>query len=229
MEVKKFFGNLLEGVRTLAARPVFVILSLVLWVLLMLVSEAGGAIAVYFQTTFSNVLWTLFAGFIGFGLVAYFSSGMIGLTRKDNLSEFFKKGNKFWFGNLLVLIVVTLSSVAVWAIANYGVTAVGRALSIDVNVAVVLFLLVYFLGLVGFLIFLSFASFFLVLKDLNVKKSILKSFSFVKKNYFSTLSLIVIFFVLYWAVGFVEGWIGDIVAFGLLFPYLIIVFSRFVK
>ncbi|MBU0907141.1 MAG: hypothetical protein KKD18_03030 [Nanoarchaeota archaeon] len=226
MDVKKFFSAFLEGLNTLVKMPLFMLLSLVLWGLLLGVSKIGGRIVVNFQSTTSNVLWIIVAGLVSFSLISYFSSGLIGLTQKKELKNFFVQGNKNWFRNLLVLLVILVSTAAVWAIAHYGTLYFGRTLNLDAAVAKWIFIWVYVTGLVGFLIFFSFASFFLVLHNRPVVGALSESFRFVKRNYFTTLFLMIVFFALYFLVNFVEGAVGDLLLFGLLFPYLIIVFTR---
>lgn len=229
MNFKEFFGNLFEGLKILASRPIFTVLSLVLWGLLVAVSEFGAVIAVNFQSTFSNLAWTIVAALVALSLVSYFSSGMVGLIKKKGLKEFSRTGRRSWKKNLVVIVSVLLMSVVVWAIAHYGALFFGRMFDLGVVSALVVFVLIYFAGLVSFLIFFSFASFFLVLKNLSVAESIKRSFIFVKESYLATLSLLVVFFILYWLVGLISGWVGDLIAFGILLPYAIIVFTRFVK
>lgn len=229
MSVNFFFKKFVDGLKVLYERPVFVALGLLLGLVLTALSGLGGRIAVYLQTTPSNIAWVVGFGLVSLSIVSYFSSGIIGLTKKEGLMWFFKNGNKFWLKNLGVFVVIFVSSMVVWAVAHYGAIFLGKAIGLEIEIATVLFVLIYFAGLTGFLIFLSFASFFLVLKRISVREAISKSGVFVKNNYIVTLSLLIVFFVLYSVLDLVGGVLGDLIAFGFLFPYFIIVFKEFVK
>jgi hypothetical protein len=234
MRVKRFFGVCSDGLKELFSRPIFVVASLVLGVLLTIVSRIGNRIAFGLESTFANVAWTAVAGLIALALVSYFSAGLIGVERKGGLKEFLSVARKFWFGNLIItLIVVVLSNVLVGG-SIYVFTQIMLSLrpTFEVTNSAVLWALprlIVLIWLMGVIIFFTFSNVFLVVEKLKVKKAIKRSFSFVKKEYPATLAMIILFWAIYKLVNQIPGFFGDIVLYGVVFPYFVLVLTKLVR
>ena len=128
---------------------------------------------------------------------------------------------------MIILIIVALS-VLVRMGAHYGSFYLGKALELNIGAAQFLFVLLYFIGLVGILIWFSFSSFFLVYENKGVKGSIKMSFGFVRRNYLDTLVLSVALFVILFFVNKIQGNLGNAIEYILLIPYFVLVIGRFV-
>jgi hypothetical protein len=106
----------------------------------------------------------------------------------------------------------------------------GKYFDLTIAQATGLFLIIYFLCLFGLLIFLTFSSFYLVIFNFSILKSIKKSISLTKKTYLQLtllgLSLIIFSFISNYASKITEI-IPEIVNF-ILIPYIFIVITRIV-
>jgi len=218
--VKDYFSNLK-----------IVIPSAVLWGLIFLVSIAGASIAYKLQTTLGNIAWTVGAWVLTIGMMGYFFSGMIGMAL-DNVNEkrkgFYYYAKKYWFRNFLILAAVMLVGILIGRVAHYVAFYLGQIFSLDVGPAQFVFLLIYFLELIGVLVFFTFSSVFLVIDDKNVLESIMRSKNFVKKNYLSTLTLSVIIFMILFIIGFVPGGYAELLEYIIVVPLSAIILLRFV-
>ncbi|MBU0760998.1 MAG: hypothetical protein KJ600_01270 [Nanoarchaeota archaeon] len=228
MKPKDFF-NLFAAGRGLYKAPAIIAVSLSFWIFLFLLSKLGERIAPSLQTTFANIAWTVFAGLVSLVAASYFFAGLIGMSKgKVKFGEFGKHANKFWFGNFQVILLIILASAIVRLAAHFGALFIGRALGLEVDAALFVFMIIYLAGLVGVLIFLTFSSFFLVVEDLKVRESIRKSIKFVRKNYWETLVLSFALFVLGFLVGRIPGFAGEVLEYALVVPFVVLVLTRFV-
>ena len=112
--------------------------------------------------------------------------------------------------------------------ATRGAFYIGKSFNLAINSAQVIFVLIYFIGLVGLLIFVTFASPLLIIKDLKFKDSIKSSIKLVKKEYLATLGLSTILFILFFLINKIPGIIGEILEYAVIVPYLSIILTRFV-
>lgn len=227
MKAGKFFKVFSESARRLVRAPILIVASLVLGILFFLISQLGAILAVNFQTTLSNILWTAAVGLVSVLLVGFFSAGMFGVLLKRKNGAFFSFGKKFLVRNFVVVLVVLVLGILLGRIVHYVALFIGRALSLNVATAVIVYLILYFASLVGILIFFAFSSVLLVVKNLSVKNALAESVGFVKRNYLATLSLIVIFYVLFYLFDKIPGYAGDILMYALLLPYFVVVLERF--
>jgi hypothetical protein len=233
MKAKKFFGIFEKGLKELGRNWRIVVLSVLLGFLLFVVSKIGLAFAPSMETTFANIVWTIFFGVISIILISYFSAGLIAMAKKSikekaGFKEFTSKASLFWFRNFLIVLVIVLISIAIGRIAHYGALFAGKALELGVNTAVFLFVLIYFAELIGILMFFTFSNVFLIVKDLSVWASVKNSARFVKKEYLPTLCLSIVFFVIYYFVNLIPGIFGDFVAYAFVVPFAVLVLTRFV-
>jgi len=232
MEVKKFLRIFFEGAKSLLQKPTLTIAGVVFWAILWGISWAGKVLSPSFQTTWANVAWTIAIGSVSFTLGAYILGGMIGLLkkrRKNVKNSFIKNANSFWLRSLLILVFILIVSLIIGRIAHYGAFYIGKAANLETVKAMVVFVLIYFAGLVGALAFLTYSNFILVLNNLKVYASIRASVALAKKEYLATISLNVIFFLLFLFANLIPGILGDILLFGLLLPYFVAVLTKFVE
>jgi len=180
--------------------------------------------------------WLAIFVVISLAVTSYFLSGLIGMSKdainkRAAVKEFFSYSKKFWLRNLAVMIIILVVYIAISLIAQYGALGIGRALELPLSTATVLFYLIYFAGLVGILIFLTFASFYLVAYSLPIKESIKKSISFVKSNYLDVLTILVVFFILGQIVNFIgkiDIRLIELINAVFLVPYFSLVLTRFI-
>ncbi len=233
MKPRNFFRMFEGGLRNLYRNPLLIVPSVLLGILLFIISKFGWKFAPSLQTTFSNVLWTAFVAIVSLVLISYFFAGLVGMAKqsiggKAKFKDFTSKANKFWLKNFLIVLLIILISIIVGRIAHYGALFIGQALDFNVNTAVPVFVLIYFVGLIGILIFLTFSNVFLVVRDLSVWESMKSSMRFVRKEYLATLSFSVIFFIVYFLVNKIPGIFGDVVAYVFVVPFFVLILTRFV-
>ncbi len=148
--------------------------------------------------------------------------------KKINARDFFSNGKRFWFRSFLILLFLLFVGIVIWAIANYGGIYAGKLLDLEVNAATLLYILIYFAGLVGILIFLTFSNVCLVVGNLNFREAVKKSIKLVKKEYLAALALNVLIFVILFLLNKVNGiWI-DLIEYALLIPLFVLILTRFV-
>ncbi|MBU0466476.1 MAG: hypothetical protein KJ718_04065 [Nanoarchaeota archaeon] len=233
MKPKDFFNLFGKGLKDIYKNFLILVLSILLGFILFIISQFGSALAPRLQTTISNVIWTIVVGLVSLVLVSYFFAGLIGMAKKTvkgkaKRKDFTLNANKFWFKNFQIVLIMLAVGILIWGIAHYGAFFIGKAFGLNLNAALLIFILIYFAGLVGILIFFTFSSFFLVVNDLNVLESVQKSMKFVKKNYLGTLSLSVVFFVIYFLIDSIEGILGDALIYAVVLPFVVFVMVRFV-
>ena len=154
------------------------------------------------QSNLAFTVWLVLFSIVSLGIVSYFLSGLIGISkdivrRKYELKNFFGYANKFWFRtfliNVIILIVMGFVLVIALGIGKVTVPVFGSS-------AVIIDFLIKFLGLIGVIIFLAFANFYLVIDNLKIKPAIEKSYKFVKKNYLNVLTILVGLFIINWII-----------------------------
>lgn len=232
MRFKKILCVFGEGFKVIKKNPVMILAGVVLWIILEAISLAGKFWAINFQTTGANIVWTIAVAFVSFIAGSYFLAGLIGVfldSKNRSKRKFFVSANKFWLRSFFIVLFILLVSLIIGRVAHYGAYFIGKSVGLVTLKAVVLFVLIYFAGLVGVLNFLTFSNVFLVKKNLKIQKAVRESINFVKKEYLATLFLNVVFFVLFWGLDSIKSFVGDVLLFGLLLPYFIAVLTRFVE
>ncbi|MBX4212616.1 hypothetical protein KW787_04150 [Candidatus Pacearchaeota archaeon] len=228
--IKKFFHVLYSSLQDLVKSPIIVVLSLLLFAAFSFLSFVSTKI-ILAQGNSSNVIFWI----VGFALIvlyigSFFLSLMIGISRdiverrKRKLSYF-----SYTSKNFIVILFVLLLGRILYAISN-AVAVLAIPLLHEYSIGV-LFLLIA-VSLLGVLIFFTFSSFYLVIKDTSLKGAFRQSMSFVKRNYLSVLSLLIIFFIIYAilneAIAAKSTLAAEIIHWLIVFPYFILVLTRFV-
>ncbi len=189
----------------------------------------------YLKTTPLLILWLVLFSLIAFLVMSYFFTALIGFSKEAvkgqaHLSHLWKYANKFWIKNIPIMALITIVSFIVFQIAVYLAYFIGKALHLLTNPAAALFFLILFAGLISIIIFFTFSSFNLIIYNLRILESIKKSFIIVKANYFSVLSISVLFFILYSLLEIltsVQPILAGIIKYLLVTPYLSLVLTRF--
>lgn len=232
MDTKKFFSLFKEGVNDFYRNPRVLISGLVLWGFVFLISRGAARVGQTQQTVFGAYGIFVFIILVLLSVLSFIFSGLIGMSKeivqKKKKRGFFSYSNKFWLRNLLILAVIIVISVLIGRVAHYGAFFIGRIFSLGLGMAQFVFVLIYFIGLIGVLIWFTFSNFLLVFEDLSVIGGIKRSFSFVKKDYLGVLALNVVFFVLVFLLDRIPGFFGELVEYLILLPYAALVLSRFV-
>ena len=178
-----------------------IIPSFLLFVLLSLWSNLSERINYSFQSSFTFSLWLIFFGFVYLGFTSFFLSGLIGLSKdsienKFRLLKMLQYGKRFWFRMFLINLIV----LAVMAFI-FGISLFIGSISIQVlspTNSIILDFLIKIAGLLGAVIFLSLANFYLVIRDFSVIDSVKTSHRVVKKNYGEVLIILLSLFILNW-------------------------------
>ena len=102
-------------------------------------------------------------------------------------------------------------------------------MNLEVESAKWIFLSFYFVGLIGVIIFLTFSSFYLVLKNKTIVGSIKSSARLVEKRYIETLCVILVFFVIYKIFDLIDiRVVTEIINAVFIVPYFSLVLTKFI-
>ena len=234
MRIKEFFYIISRGFNDLFKNPLLIISGLLLWVFIFLFSKISVIVNHNLNNASSLLAWLVFFSLVSLAVMSFVFSGLIKISKeiinkkRAITRNFFSGGRRFWFRNLLILLFIVIIGIVIWAIANYGGIYIGKLFNLEVNAALLLYILIYFAGLVGILIFLTFSNVCLVVYSLNFKEAVKKSIRLVKKEYLATLALNVLIFVILFLLNKVNGiWI-DLIEYALLIPLFILILTRFV-
>lgn len=195
--------NILKnGLKDFYNNSIVVIPALLLLISLFIFSELSARVNYNLNSNLSLTIWLIFFSLSSLLIISFFLSGLIGASldivkrKKLNFHKMFSYSKKFWFKNFIIMLIIVVSYNIVSYIAREGASFIGRSFELAVEQAAVIFFFIYFLGLAGGIILLTFSSFYLVLQDKGVLRSIKNSISLVKKQFISTFVIMVSFFAL---------------------------------
>jgi len=233
MKVQKFVGLFREGSERLIRNPVIAIPGLVLWAILLGISKISVKVNYNLSNSISLTAWVILIALVTYLFMAFTFAGIIGMGHKAfkgrvKIADFIESAKKFGLKNYSIILIIIVLSILIGRIAFYGATYIGRAFNLGLGAAEAVFILIYFAGLIGILIFFTFSSFFLVIDNLSVKESIRRSFRLVKREYPSTVALSLVLFVLAYLVRRIPTDVGGIVEYGLAIPFFALVLVGFV-
>ncbi|MBI3334407.1 hypothetical protein HYZ97_02885 [Candidatus Pacearchaeota archaeon] len=211
--------------------PLLFVPALCIIIYTFLLESASKRIVPGFTTAAHLYLWLGITGIISLAVFSYALAGLIGISfaalkRQPAFPAAMHslRTHVPRIAGILLISVLAISLVRV--IAHYGTGALGTALSLSVPAAQTLFYLIYSAGLLAFLIFLTFSSFFAVRDSLSLISSIRASTRFVKQHYLETLSLLVVSFILYEGLYSVLPIAADIIYTLLVTPALILLLAH---
>ena len=227
--VDSYSAMLNKSLSDLFKNPLIIILSVILLIIQFLYAKVLSGLN-FTQLTASYLNVNLVQILLSLPLLIPISiiySGMIGLSlnavknKKESLWHYIKKFS--WKNLIIILLILIIYNLINW-ISFVIVFALGKFIGLSANIAGLIFFLALFIGLVGILLFLAFASFFLVINN-GIKKGITGSISFVKRNYLETLVIIVIIFVVNSLVNLLS--FADILNAVLITPFIAVFLTRY--
>lgn len=233
MRVEKFIGLFREGSEKLIRNPLIVIPGLILWAVLLGISRISVKVNYNLSNSISLTAWVILIALVTYLFMAFTFAGIIGMVYKASkgrvkISDFTSNAKKFGLKNYLIILIIIVLSILIGRIAFYGATFIGRAFNLGLGAAEAVFILIYFAGLIGVLIFFTFSSFFLVIDNLGVKESIKRSFRLVRREYLSTVALSLALFILAFLVRRIPTDVGSIVEYGLAIPFFALILVGFI-
>lgn len=213
---------------------VIVMPSLFLFVFFVIFSEISIEVNRKLNSNASLTAWLVFFSFISLYAMGFFLSGLIGMCfeaaskRKAKIVDFWKYSKKFWFSNFVIIFIIIIFYNLIRYIAHNAAFLIGMSLNLSTEIASGIFFLLYFAGLAGVIIFLTFSNFYLIIKNKGIFWSLRGSTLLVKKRYIYTLLIILIFFVINEVLNYLlKGLINEL-ANVLIVPYLALILARFV-
>ncbi len=186
------------------------------------------------STTPEILGWLIFYVMAFLLFLSYILTGLIALCKNISLKEspafkaFFSSANKFWLKNFFIILITLLVYNIIRRLTNDAAFYLGKSLGLSLDSATIfLFYPFYFLGLALIIIYLTLASFALVIKQLSIKESIKQSIALVKKNYLFVFSTLLIFFVINKLLEFInKPLFQEIINSILLIPLLALIFTK---
>ncbi|MDO8509287.1 MAG: hypothetical protein Q7S27_06430 [Nanoarchaeota archaeon] len=214
--------------------PFVIIPGLILWIFTISFSLISVKLNYKLQNTFLLSSWLIIFSILTLLVISYFFSGLIGISflslkNKTRPKNFLKYSNKFWLRNFaVILIILAMFNITRYLAHNIGLI-IGKAIELDVRIAAVLFFILYIGGILSFLIFFSYSSFYLVGYDYSILNAIKKSFRLVRKEYIETLIILTLYFAISQILeGIMPKIAFEVLNVAVIVPYLSLVMSRFV-
>lgn len=217
----------------LIKNPIIILPALIFFLFLYLFSYLTNAVKNLLATSLANAIWFIFFLIVLVAFSSFVSASLIAMSNeavkgRAKISSIIIYGKRFFFRNYALVGMY----IAVYGIINYLslyiARQIGQFFNLQLNAALVLFIALYFIGIAGILIFLTFSSFYLVLKNLPILESIKRSIKFVKSNYAEVLTAGILLYILDYFIGYL-GQISHLTAqiiSILLIPYLFILLAR---
>jgi hypothetical protein len=227
------FGLLFQStIKDIVKHPRIILPGAIFLLLVMALSRISVFVNYRFQDTNSQIISLGIFIFIFLAISSFVFSSLAGFTstivkRKPDsktLITSFKYAPKVFIVIIVALILTTLIRLA----SHYLSFFIGKALNLSLSPATFLFFLIYMIGLLGVLIFLTFSAFFIITKNSPLITSFKESIRLVKSRYVESLSLLIVFFILFFLLDYLPSMLGSIVEYAILLPFFVVLFTRFV-
>ena len=185
------------------------------------------------NTELELTLWLVIFSIISLLTISFFLSALIGMSydaikNKSKLSNLLLYSRKFFFKNFIIILIILIIYNSVQFISTFIVFHIGKALYLELKFAQVLYFLILFAGLLDIIIFMTFSSFYLIIKNASIKESIYDSISLVRRNYVQILSVLIIFFVFNSLINLIEKKIiVDLINSIFTLPYISLILTNF--
>lgn len=231
METKKFFELFGNSAKRILKNPIFIVPGILLWTAITLFSRFSVFVNQNLSNSIHLTISVIMFWIIMLAIMSFVFSGLIAmasLKKKAKIGEFFRYGKKFWFKNFWIMLIIALLGMLIGRIADKGAFLLGTKYEFNLLKAQIVFFLIYAGGLIGVLIFFTFASFYLVSFNLTIIESIKKSFKLVKNEYLATLALSVLSFVVLFLINKTPKYFGEFLEYVLFLPLAAQIFIRFV-
>ncbi len=232
MDSKNFLKIFKDSFQDLIKNPVISIPSVLLLIFSIFLSKLSVKINYSLTNTFSITTWLIFYSLISLLFMSFFFSSLIGMSGeaikgKTSIISIVKYPRRFWLSNFIIILIILLLYNLVNFISHYSSLFIGKALEASLQTAQIIFYLFYFTGLVGIMIFMTFSSFFLILKNKTIIGSIISSFNFVKNNYIYVLLCLLSFFIVGELIKLTPTIAQEFIGAIFLTPYISLVLARF--
>lgn len=222
-----FFNLFLVTGKKLAKSWSLFIYSALIIAMLFGISKIAQKIVPSFAHAWQAYSWFIGVSIISIAALAFIFTEMIGLSIAEK-----NKGNfeyrKFFLRNFAITLIVIIIGIIIQQASTYIALKVGKFAGLDILHAKFIFLGLYGLGLLCILIFLSFASFYCIKDNLNIRDSIKKSINFVRANYIKTLLSITIIYLFWEVIGLLPKY-GSVFGTIIVTPILAVWFSELIK
>lgn len=190
-----------ESFYNLFKNPIIILPSLMLYIIFIIISDLSVKINYKLQTSLSLGIWVISFSIISLLISSFFLSGLIGMSfqaikRRTKFRDLFYYSSKFFFPNLILVFLIIVVYNIIRYVAHNLALLILKPFNVPLHIAQGVFFLLYFAGLVGIIIFLTFSNFYLIIKDMTISNAIKNSVSLVKKKYIYVLSIIIIFFII---------------------------------
>ncbi len=201
-----------------------ILISAILWAVLKLVSIGSKKINHIFSTNIQFTVYIILFFIVYLAIFSLFFPMLINFKEKNVL-----KNIKFFFSSFLILLMISLTSLAISAVSHYSALYIGKFIGLNILAAKILFFMVYITLLLSTLIFLTFSIFFLVTENKGVKSAIKNSRLFVKSNYSETIAILVSAFVLFFLINLLPEIFGELIEYLIVIPFSVIFIKRLIK
>src|SRR3989338_578952 len=183
--------------------------TILLFIFLILFSNISVEINNLLNTNILLTIWLVIFSLISLVVIAFFFSGLIGMAYESvrkgaKIGDMWRYSRRLWFKNFLIIFSVLIVYNILRYLAHNISLLIAYSLNLEANIAAGGFFVLYVAGLMGGIIFLTFSSFFLVIKNGGVWGSIKESARLVKMEYLRTLSIILVFFVVNGALSLLD-------------------------
>ncbi len=150
------------------------------------------------ETEFNFWIWSIVTTIIALAGLSFFFALLFLLSficvEKKSLI-FSSKIFSFWFGSFLLSLIFIIVFNFVRLFAHYGANLLGELFGLNLGAAQGVFTTLYYLAMVGFAIFFSYAPSILIVQKVSCFKAVKRSFLLVKKIYLPTLVISVVYFI----------------------------------
>lgn len=226
-------GILKKALQDYAKNPIILIPCFFLYVFLYLFSKFSVQINYKLQTTALLTGWIILFSLVSLLIMGFLFSGIIGMSynaikKRSRIIDMWKYGKKFWLKNFLIIVFIVILLNANRFVSHNIAFVIGKTMGLEIKPAEILFFIIYFAGLIGIIIFFTFSSFYLVIKNSSLRESLKRSMMLVKKRYLDTLIILVLFFTANSLIGLIKIKIIYEIINLLLVPYLALILSRIV-
>ena len=161
-------------------------------------------------------------------ITAFFGSGLIGLCfdlhKGKHTRNFLNYSYNFWFRNFIILVLGQLISVGITLSSTLIAEKLGKQMMLSTQNASMLYIFILALGFFGIFCFFSLSNVFSVCENRKAFSSLMKSASFVSKNYFLVAAVLLVVLLGYFWIGKIRiSFIRDML-FSIVLPPFFIMF-----
>jgi len=234
MNWKSFFSLFKDSLYAYLKNPVLIVPTGILLILLVAFSNFSVFLNKVLTSEIQLKIWLVVYTLISIIVVSFLLSALIGISgeairSKAKLKNSFHYARKYEIKNLVLIVIFLVSYNIINFVTFHSSLFISKALNLEVESAKWIFLSFYFVGLIGVIIFLTFSSFYLVLKNKTIVGSIKSSARLVEKRYIETLCVILVFFVIYKIFDLIDiRVVTEIINAVFIVPYFSLVLTKFI-